>query len=284
METIYVSSALESRYLSVFCRLRTKLQLAGVHFRVLPSTNIWLRDWMPIEVGKHFVKFDYAKNFARYPQLKICDSCWKHLVDVRHSPIVLDGGNVVRLNDRVLMTDIVFEHNQGVERTILLNELESLLEAEIIILPIEPGDTLGHADGIARWIDQDTVFINDYPKAAADPCMKEYSRALRKVLLHEGIEAIPFPNAYHRRPRMSEGEFRQAYPGGDEWNSGYGYSINFLQVANAIIYPVFGIPEDQCAECRLRQAFPGADLDTIGCSDLSMEGGLLNCITVNYRS
>jgi agmatine deiminase len=137
----------------------------GIDVHIISGTkNVWCRDWMPVQTPGGFVKFTY-KGYGmleKYPQLRVDEHCWGDFADAFRSDIILDGGNVVRWGDRVLMTDIVFTHNPGYDRTLLRDTLSDLLEAEIIFLPVEPGDTLGHTDGIVRWIDQGAVLLNYY--------------------------------------------------------------------------------------------------------------------------
>jgi agmatine/peptidylarginine deiminase len=281
--TIFLSGALSERYPFVYARLKSILSINKINVRTILGTgNIWIRDWFPVQTPSGFVKFAYKgygpDAYDKYPQLIVPEYCWRSVLhSVKVSDIILDGGNIERYGDRVIMTEIVFTHNPGIERTVLLDQLEQLLEAQIIIVPVEPGDDLGHTDGAVRWIDYKTVFVNQYH--GAEEAMQSYSDSLRGILEDEGIATVPFPNNYHYRPRMTEAEFREKFPQADDWNSGWGYAINFLHIANTIIFPAFGIHKDECAACRLKTAFPEAYIDRINCADLSQEGGLVNCVT-----
>ena len=278
--TVFIPACL-IRYPETYGRLCSKLSTAGVHVQAIYDTaNVWARDYMPVQTPTGFVKFRYVKDFEKYPHLHVNDLCWRTLLQgVTISDIALDGGNVVRHGDRILMTEQVFKDNPGVNRTVLLDNLETLLGAEIICIPVEPGDDLGHADGIVHWIDGHRVFVNDYHAAE----MVEYSRRLAGILHENGIEAKKFPNVYYRRPQMSEEDFRRAYPAADDFNPGYGYYVNFLQVAGLILFPCFGVQEDACVDCRLDEVWPNIERDAVPCTRLSMEGGLLRCVTAQYQ-
>ena len=70
---------------------------------------------------------------------------------------------MVRWRDKVIMTEKVQKENSRWERRKLLAELEGLLEVgRIILIPPEPGDVTGHADGVVRFVDVGTVVVNDY--------------------------------------------------------------------------------------------------------------------------
>jgi agmatine/peptidylarginine deiminase len=277
---VFVPAALV-RYPETYGPMLSALSMAGITVRnVYDCRNIWLRDWMPVQVNKGFIKFTYRKDFERYPQLVVPECTWRSLFHgVRMSPIVLDGGNIVRHGSTILMTEQVFLDNPGTDRMALLDHLETLLEGEIIPLPVEPDDTLGHADGIVAFADAHTVFVNNYH----DPAMKGYTANLKKILHGEGLTTVSFPNAYHRCVHLSKAEFRIRYPFADDYNPGYGYSINYLRIGNLALAPAFGVSEDACTECKLREHIADADVHLIPCSDLSMEGGLLRCVTAQYR-
>ena len=76
---------------------------------------------------------------------------------------MLDGGNVVRGRDMVILTEKILAANPRYERSKLLAKLESLFEVgRVVLIPPEPGDFTGHADGVVRVADNATVLINDY--------------------------------------------------------------------------------------------------------------------------
>ena len=77
--------------------------------------------------------------------------------------IILDGGNVTRTTDKVIMTDRVFVDNPNYQRKQLIKELHELLQVDkLYFVPEQPSDFTGHSDGMVRFIDENTVVINDY--------------------------------------------------------------------------------------------------------------------------
>jgi agmatine/peptidylarginine deiminase len=60
----------------------------------------------------------------------------------------------------VILTDKVVVENPSLSKAKLLSELRELFEIEtIIIIPRDPLDFTGHADGMVRFVDEDTVLI-----------------------------------------------------------------------------------------------------------------------------
>jgi agmatine deiminase len=196
--------------------------------------------------------------------------------------IALDGGNCQRFGDKAIITDIVFKHNRKIAKKKLVDRLSTLLEAEIIIIPAEPGDDLGHADGIVKWINPYFVMINDY-SVMKDKKSTNYQATLIEILNKHNIRPVLMTYAYDKCPDISEKEFRKKYPDADDLNPGAGYYINSLLVGNIILLPLMKWKEDAAAMQCMKTYFPAKNVVGIDCFDLSMEGGLTNCVTMNYK-
>jgi len=278
---VYLCQSLD-RYPKVFNAIVEELQSVDCDVHIVTETrNIWCRDFFPVQVGDHFVKFRYVHDETAWPQLAVNESAWRHVGAIVHSDLVLDGGNVVRHNDKVLMTDIVFEQNPGYSRDDLHDKLESLLEAQVIFLPVEPGDPLGHSDGVAAWIDANTVFVNNYQLTHV-PELQDYGQAVRKALNKHALEVEPFPFAYQSHI-CSHAEFRCKYPNADDFNPAVGYFVNFLKVRGLVLFPTFGINADNAVRNILEKTYRDCPCVGIDCRDLAMEGGLLRCVTAQYQ-
>lgn len=74
---------------------------------------------MPVQVRKdHFVRFVYTLDYLKSEDDKktITDTdavCKKIGIETTKSKIVLDGGNVVSIANKVIMTEKVFEENRS---------------------------------------------------------------------------------------------------------------------------------------------------------------------------
>lgn len=266
---VFVAETLERRYPDVHVGLRTILGRHGIPLRVIPGTKaIWCRDYMPIQVAEdRFVQFRYAPDYldGRYkylradgeigPTLPVATNCVK-------SEIVLDGGNVVGWTDKAIVCDKVFAENPRWKHPELLRKLGDLLGVErVIAIPTEPGDVVGHADGVVRFIDGDVVLANDYRLVDG-----RYRARLRRVLRRAGLEVGDLPY----RPEV--GKARGIPPAS-------GCYVNYLRVGRLIVLPQFRLPEDEEARRRVERCFPDSDVQSLDCSDLSAEGGVLNCAT-----
>ena len=66
-------------------------------------------------------------------------------------------------------------------------------------------------------------------------------------------------------------------------DSAIGVYVNYLEVDNLIVMPIFGRAEDIQAKDIIQKAFPDKVIETIDYNDVALEGGLLNCTTWVFR-
>ena len=242
--------------------------LLGVRERNVPcallpgTSDIWLRDFMPVRTksGK-WISFRYEPSYLdKTPELR---TDFKKQVapqlnlDVTYSDINLDGGNIVfsPSRQRVLISDRIFGENQDREPTVLIRELEKLLEAQVIIIPSLKTDFTGHADGMVRFVDEYSAIGNH------TGTKNGLEQRIKKVLKCHGINVIDFPY-YASKSISAEGCY-----------------LNFLETENCIFLPVFGRKdEDVKAIAAARQIFT-KEIIPVEISAIAREGGGLNCIS-----
>jgi agmatine deiminase len=182
------------------------------------------------------------------------------------SDIVLDGGNLVRCGSKAILTSKIFRENPRYGETELLRTLEELLGVDkVIVIPLEPGDWLGHADGMVRFLDENTVMINDHSREKK----KEHCLHLRMSLRNAGLESIEIP--YNPYGNGSEIDAKGVY-------------INYLRMKDFVLVPVFGLDEDEKAMLTARDLFKGSTVDTVRSDEIAKDGGVLNCISWNIKN
>ncbi len=180
------------------------------------------------------------------------------------SEIILDGGNVVKSFGKAIISNIVFNDNPQIEKNHLIRKLINELQVEqILFIPWDESDCTGHADGMVRFLDKDTVLINDW---SGEPI--EFRNSFEAALHNAGLHCIEVPyNPYQNKSNIDA----------------TGVYINFLQMENAIILPVFGIDDDEKAVKIFEQIFSGQTITTIPCKEISKQGGVLHCISWNIQ-
>jgi len=178
---------------------------------------------------------------------------------VRFAPdFALDGGNVVKSNNCLILTDkVVVENRLSYSKTELIKKLKIIFEVEKIILtPWDKKEKFGHSDGVLRFINNNTVLINE---------IYEYDTKLLYRLKQNGIQYKFLRFNVNKR---------------DKRNWAY---INFLQTKDLILIPKFEIDEDEQALEQIKRFYPDyAENDRITQIDMTKivkYGGALNCIT-----
>jgi agmatine deiminase len=269
---LYLSDCLAQIHPLFFKRLKEILSKANIEFTLLPNTkDIWAVDFMPIQVSSEtFVQFVYNPDYLQGKKWRktvsdVDSICEIINVKTYKSDIVLDGGNVIKTKDKIIMCDKIFDENPKYTRKELSTELRNLLQVDkLFIVPQQPKDFTGHADGMVRFLDSDTVIINDFSKEN-----QKFQRAFKIALENAGLQYIEIPyNPYENKHD-------------DQANGIY---INFLQMENMIILPTFGMKEDDIVLKQFEQLFTGYNIFTLNCDEIASKGGVLNCITWNIRS
>lgn len=270
-ETVYLSAILAKQYAETCRRLTDILSKHNIPFAFLEGTkDIWCRDYMPVQTpsGK-LIQFKYDPSYLRAAEYSDSRSDVRHVDKVNginpiFSGINLDGGNVVMHGNKAIITDRIFSENPEWDKEKLINELSTLLECEVIIIPAyKPEyDYTGHADGMIRFVDSNTVLVNNL-----DQDLKYMKVAIGKALEKANLNYINFPWFEHKIKGNNE--------------HAIGIYLNYLEVGNLIVMPVFGVSGNRDAEAlaKLKEVFPNKIIETIDYNDIALTGGILNCTT-----
>ncbi len=257
--------------------------------------NVWCRDYMPVQrADGKLVQFryfpGYMQNMKKYednfPGAKQIEKELKSKgVDreIISSNIILDGGAIEVLGDQAIVSDRVFKDNYKKYRSDykqLLDDLKKVLKLkQLIVVPEYPYDFTGHVDGMVRFIDKNTVLINedplprkkDYPQ---NPCklkrLEQWHYDFHMVFENVGLktEKIPVTNYY-----ITRNGNKTSYEG---------LYINFLKLDDLIIMPSFGKKkEDEKARQILKENY-NKKVIPVNASLLAVEWGLINCVTWSY--
>lgn len=269
---LYLADTLPKKYLEFFNRFEKVLKDSQINFKFIPNTkDVWAVDYMPIQTDlNRFVRFVYNPSYLQYKKYAktisdVDEICQEMDLETIKTDIILDGGNVTRWTNKVIMTDRVFKDNRNHERKQLIKQLYELLEVDkIYFIPEQPGEFTGHSDGMVRFVDEHTIIINDYKHEK-----EEFYRAFEIAIHNTGLNYIPIP--YHVYGNKSN----------EHANGDY---INYLQLENTIIIPTFGIDADDESVRQLEAIFTGNHIHTIESNEIAYVGGIINCITWNIRT
>ena len=266
-------------------RLWVKLQKILCEFHIpyalIPHTkDIWVRDFMPIQMNKgRFVTFSFNPSYLsglseyhtdwvnwvercivhhHYPIENGKHVYTRHFISKSGLDIQLDGGNVIKCDDCVLITDRVFQENESIKKTTLLDSLEQVFSQEVFIIPSDPLEMTGHADGMVRYIGNGTVLLNHYV---------DFDMPLRQRLLKV------------LSPKFTIAEFHFGTNNCPATNWAY---INYLQVGKLVVAPAVNERLDDIAIPQLEELLK-TQIHTVPSLGIVRLGGGLNCLSWTTR-
>ena len=188
-------------------RYETKLLPYKKHLVMDGFLSVWCRDYMPIHtVRRDLIDFAYTPNYLNAEKYKghepdshwVCEELGIRALDYstdepvfNKKHIVLDGGNIVRCGEKVIMTNKVFIENPHYEREKLTKILEVYFDAKIVFLPWDSREHLGHADGILHYISGNKVVMDTTGVTSRNGKDRKFANAYRQVLEENDLEVLP---------------------------------------------------------------------------------------------
>lgn len=268
--TVYLSECLKTdgRFAECYSGLIRLLDKYHVKHKLLTNTkDIWCRDYMPIQIDRdRFVQFRYEPSYLKDElelQSNTKEVCKANNIMPTFSDINIDGGNIVNWTDRAILTDRIFSENpKYTDKSKLIAEIEKFLEVEVIIIPQIKDDLTGHADGLVRFVDRNTLIGNDREQEWI-----YWKNGMNKILKQYNIDYIDIPFVDYKDKKHPE--------------HAIGCYINYLEVGNLIVLPIFEVENNKDQEVYkiFKQVFPNRQIETINFNEVGKFGGLLNCTT-----
>lgn len=252
--------------------IHNALESLQIKHRELKFTkDYWCRDYMPVMIFEDgtYSKYQYSPDYLveneRYRQYltnqdEVCREL--NIFTPTNMNIVFDGGNYVRCDNKVLMTDKILMENPQWKLTDLLNHLERSLCAEVVLLPWDMQDECGHADGMVTYMGDGRVLLNSCWKKKS----KDFHKRLVKILgAHFEVVELDY-NCQENK---------------DSW-----CYLNYLRLPNAILLPCMSknidCDNDLAAIEIFGKMFPDLSIMPIYSMPLISKGGALHCVTWEY--
>lgn len=266
-----------ARIIALYLAQRKQAVMERVRFVVLPTDDVWVRDYGPI-VGLDVRGEQVAVNavydpLPHYPQAR--DNAmplrWATYgeIPLRMLDLHTEGGNLWSDGaGTLLMSEDIFRRNPGLDRHTLKRMLHQTFAYEkLIITPRLRLEETGHIDLLVKLASADTVLIT----AAGNGLNGERLRKVHDLFGQETnaqgqkyrIFALPAPPFY-----LNWG----IYP---VWRS----YTNALTVNGRVLVPVFGLAEDARALEVYQAAMPDHEIVPIDCRASVNGGGAVHCLT-----
>lgn len=241
-----------------------KLNKHRIKYGLLPHTkDYWIRDFMPVQTSEsEFIQYKYKPNYLHKDQYYTTnpDKCCNYLdISTKKIDIVLDGGNIVKCSDCIIMTDKIFVENSHLSKTQLINILENTFQCEVIFIPWDRYEKYGHTDGMVRFIEDKKVLLNNYIN---------FDKSLQNRIIAALQNKFEIIELEYSVPKL--------------FTHSWAY-INYLQVGRFILLPALSTPEDEQAYEQFSEIFSDYQIEQVDVSEIVKLGGALNCISWNIK-
>lgn len=266
--TVCFSGQIASRkqFKAAYERIIAILHKHSVKTLEIPNTkDIWCRDYMPIQLSKNeFLQFDYSPSYLdKNPELKTTNA---HSIiegsQISQSDIILDGGNLVYNENVVILSERVLKENKNYTRESIKQKLQSKLNRRVYLFKEVTSDFTGHADGYLRLSNNETLIVNNFENEY-QYWQKSFLKMTEEAKLNY-IQCPYFEIKDRKHPLSAIGSY-----------------INFLEVSNLLLLPIFEVNGnlDNEAYDFFKVQFPDRIIETVNINEIANEGGLLNCCT-----
>lgn len=261
--TVYFSEWLKKDYSDIYKGLARILNKHNVAYDIIPNTkDVWCRDYMPLQLDKErYLCYEYKPDYLMKNannRKYITDSlnvCRDMQLNIKETPLIMDGGNVVKVGNKAIMTEKVFVENPSIDEDTLKKQMEKQMECEVVFIPWDRNEKYGHSDGIIKPISDNTILMTNYYDFD-----REYTNEVVKRLSSKfEIETLSY-------------KVRKTAP--ESWAY-----INFLTVGKLIVLPALGKEEDEQALSQIKRYYPECLVEQLNISDLVKDGGGLNCVS-----
>src|SRR5574344_182259 len=276
---VYFSEYIKSRY-KYWKNIEAALIEAKVDYEFLPYTNdIWARDFMPLQLTTdRMLGYTYNPDYLHGNKYitdynKVMPFVPLHLT--LHTDLVLDGGNMVKCGNCVIMTDKIYKENKDLTHTQVRDKLTETMQCKVVVVPHDPDEIIpakngfpdtyyGHTDSLVRWLKNDQVLINHINSSKQNLF---YKQELKRSLEKQGLKVSELDYS-------KDGEYVSV----NSW-----CYLNFLRVGNKIFVPCYGGKEQEYALQKLGEFFSECRIFPIMVSTILRDGGGMNCVTWNVK-
>lgn len=293
-ETLLIAAFDEAHKSELKIRLKNAgIDMALVRIDVAPSNDSWARDHGPISIlcNSQPTLIDFTFNgWGNKYSAELDNQVTKKLyqanafaqVPLIQDSFVLEGGSIECNGQNTILTTeaclLAKSRNPRFNRTEIEQALTARLGAAHFLWlshgHLAGDDTDSHIDMLARFVAPDTIAYTccENPDDEHFQELKKMEAELRAFEQSNGeaynLVALPLPSAIHNADGL---RLPASY-------------ANFLIINNAVLLPIYDVPEDRQAEHCLRNLFPDRRIVGIDCRALIEEYGSVHCCTMQLPS
>ena len=259
-------------------------QLKEFHeVRALDLPDIWVRDFLPIqniktgELYQQFFDPRYANYTAKFTN-QIRRTVWGYFPKAKPCDVHIDGGNIVLTPDSkyafCLEKSTIFKKSDLAQKKYVERELKNALGVEEILwLPKQPNDKIGHIDGYIQ-------FLGDF---LIEGIVEPYDFLTIASLLNQKASELLYQYCKNKNiiNNRNETVYLLCKDNKDNWITAKGLYVNFLETSKAVFIPQFNLSLDENTFKTIK-AYTSKPIIKVDCSKIAKYGGAVHCLTKNY--
>lgn len=259
-------------------------QLKEFHkVRALELPDIWVRDFLPmqnVKTGQLYQQFFnpcYANYTPKFTE-QIRRSVFYNFHKAKICNVRIDGGNIVLAPNGkyafCLEKSTIFKKSDFSQKNYVEQELKNALGVEEILwLPKQPNDKIGHIDGYIQFLGDFLIegTVELYNGLTTGSLLD--SKGMNK--LYEYVKNKNIVD-YHQ-----EWIYLFCSDSEADWLSAKGLYVNFLETSKAVFIPQFNLSLDETAFKTIK-AYTGKPVIKVDCSKIARYGGAVHCLTREY--
>ena len=248
----YAKQILERDDVLVFTGKKTYAKYVAAlgkdHVALIEMQDIWMRDFS-LSNPTAPVMFSYTsegqgggrkgQREADFVQDVLAKQMKKAGLLFTQTHLLNDGGNFVDDGAGNVVVSRKFLRDNDLSEAKARAALKEITGAKhIAFIESDEQGGLEHADGVAAFIDENTLVTNSYPSDPkyADELRKDLKRSLPNVTIHEIITPYDSSKIYDKK-----------------FGSACGLYTNMLVTPHRIYFPQFGIPQDTQALAQINR-------------------------------
>ena len=256
---------------------REKAKMENIHFSILPTNDIWIRDYGPVvgigDDGERVSINAIYDPLPQYPQQHDngMPARWSahHEIPVKQLKLHTEGGNLWSDGQgTLLMSEQIFYSNPYYTRDTLLDYLHTIFDFEkLIITPRLRLEETGHIDLLIKLASADTVFVSSPKSLTTGSLLRNAKKLMQRETNSRGqsynVVELPTPPLYLNWFLYT---IRRAY-------------TNSLTINGRVLVPTFDIPQDDVALRIYEETMPDYEIMPINCRVAINGGGAVHCMT-----
>ncbi len=267
-----------------------QVNLPRVRFFILPSNDVWTRDYGPITLLNgpklKILKFHFNGWGNKYPAdydnqvlIELVDQGFLPQAELSLVDFTLEGGSIEVDGQGTLLTTKKCLLSKTRNPDFDQKQIEKILQDSLNInrvLWLEEGyiagdDTDGHIDTLARFVNEDTICFVQCEDSTDEHFyhLKEMHKELKFLKNGQGLSyqlvALPSPAPIH------------SIVDGRRLPATY---ANFLIANRVVLLPFYNDPQDHVAQQILQNCFRDREVIGIPSRSLIENYGSLHCITM----